>query len=205
MRETIEEKAALLFFQRGFKNVTMDDLSMSMGISKKTLYSHFENKLELVRVCAQKIFDQACAEIEAVKEHAVHPIEELYSVKSLVVKYFENESTSPVYQLQKYYPEVYTHIKSQEYNRMGGMVKNSLNEGIASALFRDNIDTDFVTRLYLIGLSGLRDMNNFPPDQYDIKRVIENYLEYHLRAIVTPKGLEVLNRFIEHTNTHTSI
>lgn len=205
MREIIEEKAALLFFQRGFKNVTMDDLSVSMGISKKTLYSHFENKLELVHVCAQRIFDQACAEIEAVKEEALHPIEELYSVKSLVLKYFDNETTSPIYQLQKYYPEVYIHIKSQEYDRMGGLVKNSLNEGIASALFRNNIDTDFVTRLYLIGLSGLRDMNYFPPTEYEIKQVIENYLDYHLRAIVTPKGLEILNQFIGNTNTHTLI
>ena len=201
MRETIEEKAAGLFFQRGFKNVTMDDLSVSMGISKKTLYSHFENKLELILVCAQKIFDQACSEIENVKAEAEHPIQELYNVKSLVLKYFDNETTSPVYQLQKYYPEVYTHIKNQEFSRMGGMVKNSLKEGIASELFRDNIDVDFVTRLYLIGLSGLRDIDFFPPSEYNIKQVIENYLEYHLRAIVTPKGLEILNQFIEHTNT----
>lgn len=201
MKEAIEEKATVLFFQRGFKNVTMDDLAMSMGISKKTLYSHFENKLDLVQRCAQRIFDQACLEIENVKQHAEHPIQELYSVKSLVLKYFANETTSPIYQLQKYYPEVYNHIKNQEYDRMGGLVKSSLEEGMASNLFRDNIDVDFVSRLYLIGTGGLRDIDFFPPSKYQIKQVIENYLEYHLRAIVTPKGLEILNQFIGNTQT----
>lgn len=201
MKEAIEEKATVLFFQRGFKNVTMDDLAMSMGISKKTLYSHFENKLDLVQRCAQRIFDQACLEIENVKQHAEHPIQELYSVKSLVLKYFANETNSPIYQLQKYYPEVYNYIKNQEYDRMGGLVKNSLKEGMASNLFRDNIDVDFVSRLYLIGIGGLRDIDFFPPSKYQIKQVIENYLEYHLRAIVTPKGLEILNQFIGNTHT----
>lgn len=200
MREMIEEKAVGLFFQQGFKNVTMDDLSVSMGISKKTLYSHFENKLELVQLCAQKIFDQACTEIETVKEQAAHPIQELYNVKSLVLKYFANETTSPIYQLQKYYPEVYMHIKNQEYKRMGGLVRSSLKEGIASGLFRDNMDVDFVSRLYLIGIGGLRDIEFFPPSEFNIKQVIENYLEYHLRAIVTPRGLDILNQFIRHTN-----
>lgn len=201
MKEAIEEKATILFFQRGFKNVTMDDLAISMGISKKTLYSHFENKLDLVQRCAQRIFDQACLEIENVKQDAEHPIQELYSVKSLVLKYFANETTSPIYQLQKYYPEVYNHIKNQEYDRMGGLVKSSLEEGMASNLFRDNIDVDFVSRLYLIGIGGLRDIDFFPPSKYQIKQVIENYLEYHLRAIVTPKGLEILNQFIGNTHT----
>lgn len=201
MKEAIEEKATVLFFQRGFKNVTMDDLAMSLGISKKTLYSHFENKLDLVQRCAQRIFDQACLEIENVKQQAEHPIQELYSVKSLVLKYFANETTSPIYQLQKYYPEVYNQIKNQEYDRMGGLVKSSLEEGMASNLFRDNIDVDFVSRLYLIGTGGLRDIDFFPPSKYQIKQVIENYLEYHLRAIVTPKGLEILNQFIGNTQT----
>lgn len=201
MKEAIEEKATVLFFQRGFKNVTMDDLAMSLGISKKTLYSHFENKLDLVQRCAQRIFDQACLEIENVKQQAEHPIQELYSVKSLVLKYFANETTSPIYQLQKYYPEVYNQIKNQEYDRMGGLVKSSLEEGMASNLFRDNIDVDFVSRLYLIGVGGLRDIDFFPPSKYQIKQVIENYLEYHLRAIVTPKGLEILNQFIGNTQT----
>ena len=59
---------------------------------------------------------------------AKHPIEELYCVKSEVLKYFQNEKSSPVYQMQKYYPEIYNDIKNQEYTRLGFLVKSSLKE-----------------------------------------------------------------------------
>jgi hypothetical protein len=46
------------------------------------------------------------------------------------------------------------------------------------------------------GMRGIRDIDVFPPEKFDIKILIESYLEYHARAIVTEKGLSVLNKFI---------
>jgi AcrR family transcriptional regulator len=46
MKDVIIEKASKLFLQLGFKSVTMDDLAVSLGISKKTLYIHFKTKLK---------------------------------------------------------------------------------------------------------------------------------------------------------------
>lgn len=199
MKKTIVQKASTLFLQLGFKSVTMDTLAEVLGVSKKTLYTHFENKHQLVLECAQFIFDNACNEIEEIKEKASHPIEELYSVKAAVMKYYENETTSPVYQLQKFFPSIYTHLKDQEYSRLGKMVKSSLATGINTGLFRKNIDIDFVSRLYMNGMRGIRDITIFPIEEYDIKSLFEAYLEYHARAIVTPKGLEILNKFIANT------
>lgn len=200
MKENIVLKASSLFIQRGFKSVTMDDLAEVLGISKKTLYTHFDNKVQLVRESSFFVFDSVCKEIEAIKEKAAHPIEELYTVKSAVLKYYQNEDGSPVYQLQKYYPEIYSELKDQEYDRLAVMVQSSLKLGVNTGLFRPNIDTDFVSRLYLNGMRGIRDIGIFPPEQFNMKTLFENYLEYHARAIVTPKGLTILNEFIATTD-----
>ncbi|MGB1448907.1 MAG: TetR/AcrR family transcriptional regulator [Flavobacteriaceae bacterium] len=200
MKENIVLKASALFIQRGFKSVTMDDLAEVLGISKKTLYTHFDNKVQLVRESSFFVFDSVCKEIEAIKEKAAHPIEELYTVKSAVLKYYQNEDGSPVYQLQKYYPEIYSELKDQEYDRLAVMVQSSLKLGVNTGLFRPNIDTDFVSRLYLNGMRGIRDIGIFPPEQFNMKTLFENYLEYHARAIVTPKGLTILNEFIATTD-----
>ena len=200
MKENIVQKASTLFIQRGFKSVTMDDLADALAISKKTLYAHFENKEQLVRESSFFVFDQVCGEIELIKNKAAHPIEELYTVKSAVLKYYQNEDSSPVYQLQRYYPEIYSELKDQEYGRLGIMVQSSLKLGVNTGLFRPNIDVDFVSRLYLNGMRGIRDIDIFPPSQFDIKSLFESYLEYHTRAIVTPKGLGVLNEFIANTD-----
>ncbi len=199
MKESIVQKASMLFIQLGFKSVTMDDLAESMAISKKTFYNYFENKNQLVMESAQFIFENVCFEIENLKREASHPIEELYSTKSIVLKHFQNKDASPAYQLQKYYPEVYEHIKGQEFERFGVMVKSSLVTGIETGLFRPNINVDFVSRLYMNGMRGIRDIDVFPVDEFDIKTLFESYLEYHARAIVTPKGLKILNEFIANT------
>ncbi len=196
MKETIVRKSSTLFLQRGFKSVTMDDIADAMAISKKTLYTLFENKEQLVRESAHFVFDQVCREIEEIKIKAAHPIEELYSVKSAVLKYLQNESSSPAYQLQKYYPEINAELKDEEFNRLGVLVQSSLNLGIETGLFRPNINVDFVSRLYMNGMRGIRDIDIFPITKFDISTLFENYLEYHARAIVTPKGLAVLNEFI---------
>ena len=113
MKDNILNISSQLFLEIGFKNVTMDDIAEKMGISKKTIYSFFKNKYELVKESTQLIFENACNDIERIKKSAKHPIEELYCVKSEVLKYFQNEKSSPVYQMQKYYPEIYNDIKNQ--------------------------------------------------------------------------------------------
>ena len=195
MKSIIIEKATKLFLQLGFKSVTMDDLAVSLGISKKTLYIHFENKHQLVKEVAYSIFEKVTRDIIKIKEGTSNPIEELHCVKMEAMKYLGSEKTSPNYQLQKYFPKIYEDLKTKEYQYLGEMVKSSLQNGIDSGLFRTEIDVEFVSRLYLNGMRGIRDIEIFPIEQFKIEDLFENYLDYHLRAIVTPKGMKSLTLF----------
>ena len=195
MKSTIIEKATKLFLQLGFKSVTMDDLAVSLGISKKTLYIHFENKHQLVKEVAHSIFEKVTRDIIKIKDGTSNPIEELHCVKMEAMKYLGSEKTSPNYQLQKYFPKIYEDLKTKEYQYLGELVKNSLQNGIDTDLFRAEIDVEFVSRLYLNGMRGIRDIEIFPIERFKIEELFENYLDYHLRAIVTPKGLKSLTLF----------
>ena len=81
MREKIIHKAAELFLTLGFKSVTMDDISNDLGISKKTIYVHFENKTKLVEAVTFTIFDTVCEGIDCICNASINPIEELYEIK----------------------------------------------------------------------------------------------------------------------------
>src|SRR2546422_6716835 len=48
IRQRIVDAARLHFFSHGFRSVTMDDLAEELGVSKKTLYSHFPSKIALL-------------------------------------------------------------------------------------------------------------------------------------------------------------
>ena len=49
VRERIVGMAERIFLRSGFSRVLMDDLARELGMSKKTLYSHFASKEELLR------------------------------------------------------------------------------------------------------------------------------------------------------------
>ena len=73
----------------------------------------------------------------------------------------------------------------------------SLKKGMKSGIFRPSLDTEFITLIYFNGFRGLRDIELFPPEDYDIDQIIDKFIDYHLRAIVTAKGL----KFLENYNT----
>src|SRR5213076_2124340 len=47
-RQRIVDAARVHFFSHGFRSVTMDDLAEELGISKKTIYTHFPGKIDML-------------------------------------------------------------------------------------------------------------------------------------------------------------
>jgi len=201
MREKIISKSEELFLSLGFKSVTMDDIANAMGISKKTIYTHFSNKTALVEVVTFSILDHISEGIDTINAASVNPIEELYDIKLFVMNYFKNERVSPQHQLKKYYPEIFERLKIKQFEKMHSSVENSLKMGMNIGLFRPDIDINFISRLYFNGMTAIRDISIFPESDFDKNYLFESYLEYHLRAIVTNEGLNLLNNFIKSNLT----
>lgn len=196
MKENIIHKAAELFLNLGFKSVTMDDIAQEMGISKKTIYVHFANKTKLVEAVTFELFETICDGIDGICGTSNNPIEELYAIKMFVMHHLKNEKSSPQFQLKKYYPPIYDALRRKQFEKMHDSVKDSLQKGVDTKLFRSNINVDFISRMYFNGMTGIKDSSIFPQEIYTMDYLMESYLEYHLRAIVTEKGLQILNKFI---------
>lgn len=201
MRENIISKAEELFLSFGFKSVTMDDIANAMGISKKTIYAHFANKTELVEVVTFSILDHISEGIDRINGESSNPIEELYDIKMFVMNYFKNERVSPQYQLKKYYPQIFERLQIKQFEKMHSSVENSLKMGMDTGLFRPDINIDFISRMYFNGMTGIRNISIFPEELFDKNYLFESYLEYHLRAIVTKSGLNLLNNYIQSNLT----
>jgi AcrR family transcriptional regulator len=197
MREQIIQKAAELYLTLGFKSVTMDDIANALGISKKTIYVHFSNKTKLVEAVTFDVFETVCEGIDCICNSSPNPIQELYDIKLFVLNYLKNEKTSPQFQLKKYYPQIYQRLHLKQFKKMHESVKESLLKGIETALYRPLINVDFISKMYFIGMTGIKDDDFFPNETYNMEYLMESFLEYHLRAIVTDKGLQELNKFLK--------
>ena len=198
MKEKILKKAIDLFINFGFKSVTMDDIASEMHISKKTIYSHFNNKTKLVEAATFRVFETISNEINCICELQKNPIEELYEIKKSVMLHLKNEKTSPHYQLCKYYPEINESLKKKQFELMQACVVNNFERGIEMGLYRTNLNEEFVSRIYFLGITGIKDENLFPTNVFTKTKIMDNFLEYHLRGIITKEGLYTLNTIIKN-------
>jgi hypothetical protein len=129
-----------------------------------------------------------------------NPIEELFFIKNFVMKNLKNESTSPIYQLQKYYPQIHKTLMSRQFEKMGDCVIDNLRKGIELGLFRNDINLELIGRFYFAGMTSIKDAELFNPIQFSTQEVQETYLEYHLRGIATIKGVGVLEHLLKNKN-----
>ena len=196
MKDQIIKMASEMFLNLGFKSVTMDDLALQMGISKKTIYTHFANKTELVEQSSLYVFSEISTGVATICNQQMNPIEELYEVKKFALVNLKNEKASPQYQLRKYYPKIHNQIIQKTFDMMQDCVLLNIKRGIEMGMYRENLDPEFVSRIYFAGVNSIKDDSLFPRQQFPLVLLNDIYLEYHLRGIVTPKGRNVLNKII---------
>ncbi|MFT5751978.1 MAG: AcrR family transcriptional regulator [Flavobacteriales bacterium] len=202
MKDEILHTATELFLNQGFKSITMDDIAREMSISKKTIYTHYSNKEAIVEASADGLFTSICGGIDHICDLKNNPIEELYAIKKFVLEHLKGERTSPMYQLQKYYPKIHASLRKQQYDYMQNCMVDNIVRGVELGLFRENIDIQFVARIYFIGMTGIKDGDIFPSTQFPQPSLYDMYLEYHLRGIITPTGKELLNQLIQSNLTN---
>jgi AcrR family transcriptional regulator len=65
-RAHIIAEARKHFFAHGFRGVTMDDLAVELGMSKKTVYAHFPSKTELLEVVVKEKMQSAHQDLQRV-------------------------------------------------------------------------------------------------------------------------------------------
>lgn len=200
MKQNIINEAVPLFIQYGFKSVTIDDIALKMGVSKKTIYAHFTKKETLVETCVFMHFDNVIDKILNISKHSKDHIIGLYQIKKEALNHLSNEKNSPVYQLQKYYNNIYNKLKKMEFDALNGMFSRSIRKGIDMGLFRSDIDIDFVTRIFFNGIRGIKDIELFPIEEFKIDLLLLNFSEYHLRAICTDQGIGKLNEYKKELN-----
>lgn len=200
VKEQILAKAAEMFLTLGVKSVTMDEIAAEMGISKKTIYTHFPTKTKLIEATALFVFDQISSGIQGIRDENKDAIEELFEIKDFACQNLKDEKSSPQYQLQKYYPKIYFSIREKQKKVLEELTRQNLKKGIDKEVYRSDLPVEFISRIYFIGILGIKDDDHFPEPEFSTNQLTEMHLEYHLRAIVTTKGLKKLETLINKSS-----
>ncbi len=200
MRESIIKCAAESFLKLGFKSVTMDDISSCLSISKKTLYKYFSNKHDLVLETSLSFGAKISKAICSVMSDKLNPIEENFKIKQVVNEHLKKFSSSPMYQLKKYYPDIFKSLRSQKFEVFNTCMRNNLERGMRDGYYRKEINVDNYIQLYFLLVEGIRENETFELNNNSMSCLDTLSIEYHMRAVSTEKGIEILEKQLEKLN-----
>ncbi|TVR83437.1 MAG: TetR/AcrR family transcriptional regulator [Saprospirales bacterium] len=196
MKEKIMAHAGSVFFRQGIKTVTMDELCSEMGISKKTLYVHFENKEELVGEVVGDFIRSTMETVYFLMEGASNSVEGFCEIADHVFMTISRISPAMIHDIRKYYPSIWDDIQEFKRRSIENMVFENMKRGIAEGLYREEINPDLVMRFYLTVILNMNDEELFPTTLSDPASVYSGFVNYHLRSICTPEGYEI---YLRHT------
>ena len=140
MKDKIIKKATDMFLKLGFKSVTMDDIACEMCISKKTIYKYFSNKDILIEESIDLLHKEVKETMDAIISKNYNAIEENFEIKRMFREMFKSAESSPIYQLKKHYPEVYTTVMDREIRECNTTFEKNIIKGIQQGLYRESIN-----------------------------------------------------------------
>lgn len=191
-RHSILTRSMELFQRFGLRAVNMDDVSRELAMSKKTLYTFFTNKSDLVDQAAKFLFSIKSKQfIEQASLHE-NAIDELFEVQRIQEEVLKNYGTRLLFPLKKYHPETYDWVlKARREMMLDATIKN-LERGIQQKLYRDDLHVLEVALIRYNTMVGLMEDPEMGDDASRRGEVLKYSLHMHLRSIATAQGLAYL-------------
>jgi len=166
----------------------MDDAARHLGISKKTLYQYFTDKAELVKAAvSQEILDKQ-KNFAPLSNKNFNALEELLAYHKVQIKMIFDYKPNFIYDLKKYYPDIYNKYVSIKREKIIDSVKRNLLEGIKEGYFRADLDADIISRITLMRIEGMIHSGVFTIHEMMSPNVFTEIFYYHVYGIVTDKG-----------------
>ena len=190
--QALLNKSRELFMKNGVKSLTMDEIAKEMGMSKKTIYQFVDNKSELINLTMKDFLDQERNLMDAILKNSANSVDEMISMIDYFLQVVREFNAATLHDVQKYYPETWKMYNEYRFNFMLGLIKENLNSGVKEGYYRDNMDTDIIAKVYILAVEILLNQEMFPTKQYSFLSIYREFVSYHLRGIVSAKGLKYL-------------
>jgi AcrR family transcriptional regulator len=191
-KEKYAAKAMGVFRESGL-HISIDEIADKAGVTKKTLYNHFESKEGLLKYCLQTFVNDLGKKIAIMYSEEVNAIEGFKSGIYGMGEVFH--SMSPVFfnDLRKMFPEVSgVQHKAGFGSFLEGMMKN-LEKGKMEKLYRQDIDIEMISRFFITSVVSFFISSVMTRSDYSAKDYFRSMIDYHLHAVVTPRGLRLLD------------
>ncbi|MDP4281576.1 MAG: TetR/AcrR family transcriptional regulator [Bacteroidota bacterium] len=190
----IIEQVTKLYGRYGIKSVTMDDAAHYLGISKKTLYEHFQDKEELVRNVILLEYEKHDRNLEEIRKRDLNALQELFEVYRILFGMFRDYNPAISYDTRKYYPELFNSLREVRRKKMMSSTLRNIKKGKKEGLFRQDLDVDIISKLHIFHIENLFENDLFTQDEISSFKIFHEIFVYHLNGMLSEKGKKYFDR-----------
>ncbi len=184
-----------LFMKYGIKSITMDDISRSLGVSKKTIYLYYEDKDILVCECVKSFTSFQKTVLLKITEVSKDAVNELISISEYMQSHVCNINPSLLYDIKKYHSKAWRLFLDYKRDFLEKSINNTLIKGISDGFFRSNIDTRIIARLRMETAEMAFNTEIFPLSEFETPKVQMEFFEHFIYGICTLKGHKLINKY----------
>jgi TetR/AcrR family transcriptional regulator, cholesterol catabolism regulator len=193
-KDELISRISELFKKYGIKSITMDDIAKELGISKKTLYQHFENKNDIVNHLTQNELKSEYEELYKLFKQHSNAIDQLLVTSKYIARNLRFLNLSLTYDMNKYYPHIWGKLISQRRESILNLISQNLKTGIEQGLYQRNLNTDIIAVFYcsLLDVKGFEIVNDSLNEDFD--KMFNTLFMYHIHGIANNVGIEYLEK-----------
>ena len=196
IQERIAQKAHDLFLRYGIRSISMDEIASQLGISKKTIYQFYADKDALVDSVIDIVVNSNTDECCIHREESENPVHEILVATDMVQEMLNTMNPTIMYDLQKYHPATYKKVADHKNEFLYKLIKENLEQGIATQLYRPEINTEILSRFRLASVFMLFSPDLYPLGKYNLGTIIEEVTIHFLYGITTAKGQKLVQKYL---------
>jgi AcrR family transcriptional regulator len=188
-RDRIVQAARAQLFLRGYSALTMDELAVELGMSKKTLYQHFAGKEELVRAAIEAFAREIRAEAEQIlSDRHLTFAEKLRGLTGGLLQRLSQLSPHLFRDLQRFAPALHDLVLELRRKNIPVIFGRLIEQGQLSGKVRDDIDPGFAAEFLLHAMQGLMQPQNLEHLRLAPHETFERAMNLFFGGLLTPAG-----------------
>ncbi len=185
-------KARERFLIEGFYKISMDELSSDLKMSKKTIYSIFPSKNELVREIALNFMNSNFQMLEKIVSGKGNAIEKLTRIMSHFALISSQISTNFLKDLQTHMEEVWIEVESFRSVKLNDLMTKIILQGQKEKLFK-LYPPELLILLFVRSISAMVTPATIIKFGYSLDKIVQLTVDVLLNGIATEKGAKVFN------------
>lgn len=190
-QELILQTAGRMFHQLGIRNVSIDEICSELRISKKTFYSHFQQKEDLVEALIKYEGNQHVEKFAKNLKNK-NAIDSLIYIVREIKKQSDCQPHALWYDLQKFYPKVYERVSNERNHSIKTGFEENLKQGIIEGYYRKDLDIELISDFHTIQLKNTFEMIEKSQKKYTKKRVLDFFIDLMMHVIANERGLKYM-------------